>query len=277
MQTYLRDCRWGKFLLLRGDMISQNVDVWGEWAEAEITLFRSILRVDSNVVEIGSNIGMHAIPLAMICAKGKVFCHEPQRPIFHILCANIALNNLLNIVARQCAVGASDGEALIQTSDYDEPWNYGSFSISKGFDTEGDYPAPANREAATVLALDTDPLMASLDKIDLIKIDVEGFEPEVVRGARDLIAKHRPYVFVEANRKDVVDAVSAELNKLDYKGHWYCASRYRNDNFNRCRWVKTDAYDPNILFAPREAAVPNGLVPVSGFADLESGLPLYSV
>jgi FkbM family methyltransferase len=170
MQTYLRDCRWGKFLLLRGDRISQNVDVWGEWAEAEITLFRSILRNDANVVEVGSNIGMHAIPLAIVCSKGKVFCHEPQRPIFHILCANIALNNLLNIVARHCAVGDSDGQALIQTSNYDEPWNYGSFSIAEGFNTEGSYTAPVSREFVPMLALDDDPLERAPNDLNRIGI-----------------------------------------------------------------------------------------------------------
>jgi FkbM family methyltransferase len=276
MQTYLRDCRWGRFLLLRGDMISQNVDVWGEWAEAEVTLFRSLLSRRANVVEVGSNIGMHAVPLAIHCAEGKIYCHEPQRPLFHILCANVALNNLLNVVARHCAAGERDGFAVIQTSAYDEPWNYGSFSIAEGFNTEGRYAAPVGQEKVAVLALDADPLIASAQKIDLIKIDVEGYEVHVVRGARGLIAKHRPYVFIEANREAVVAGVLAEMNSLGYGGYWYCASRYRRDNFNQCHWVKTDAFDPNILFTPNEIPAPAGLVPVRGFADLNGGLPIYS-
>ena len=91
-----------------------------------------------------------------------------------------------------------------------------------------------------------------------------------------MLAKHRPYVFVEANREGVVNAVIAEMNGLNYDGYWYCASRYRDNNFNRCRWVRTEAYDPNILFVPKEIAAPIGLVPVSGFADLNGKLPLYS-
>jgi hypothetical protein len=105
MQTYLKDCRWGRFLLLRGDMISTYADVYGEWSELEVSLYRRILKPDSVVIEVGANLGLHTVPLAKIVASGQVICFEPQRLIFHVLSGNLALNDLSNVHAHRLAVG----------------------------------------------------------------------------------------------------------------------------------------------------------------------------
>ena len=81
MQTFLKDCRWGRFLLLRGDMISTYADVYGEWSELEVSLYRRLLKTDSVVVEVGANLGLHTVPLAKIASSGRVICFEPRRAI----------------------------------------------------------------------------------------------------------------------------------------------------------------------------------------------------
>jgi hypothetical protein len=97
MRTYIKSARHGKFILMHGDMISEFVNLYGEWCEGEIELFNQIIPKNGVVIEIGSNIGMHSIPISRICNEGKLFCFEPQRIIFQILCGNIALNNITNI------------------------------------------------------------------------------------------------------------------------------------------------------------------------------------
>src|SRR5438445_82607 len=110
MQTFLKDCRWGRFLLIRGDMISSYVSQLGHWADIEVDLFRALLPPSGGVcIEVGANIGMHAVPLSQLCEGGEVICYEPQRPIFHVLCANLALNNRLNVRTRHAAVGEKAG------------------------------------------------------------------------------------------------------------------------------------------------------------------------
>ena len=69
METYIKKSRWGEFILLRGDMIDYYVDVFGEWSEAESTCF-ALLPSDGVSVEVGSNIGMHAIALSSL-RQGK--------------------------------------------------------------------------------------------------------------------------------------------------------------------------------------------------------------
>ena len=61
MQTFLKDCRWGRFILLRGDMISTYADVYGEWCELEVSLYRRLVTPDSVVIEVGANLGLHSV------------------------------------------------------------------------------------------------------------------------------------------------------------------------------------------------------------------------
>ena len=193
MKTFLKQCRWGQFLLIQGDMISGYVDKLGHWSAIEVDLFRTLLPHETGVcIEVGANIGMHTVPLAQLCSRGEVICYEPQRPIYHVMCANVALNNCLNVCTRRAAVGARAGRIEIQSSDYETPWNYGSFSISKGFDQEGNYTGQVKSEMVDIVSLDEDPALEHLTRVDLLKIDAEGHEVDVIRGAERIITRHRP-------------------------------------------------------------------------------------
>ncbi len=199
MQTFIKDCRWGRFLLLRGDMISIYADLYGEWSEMEVRLFRKLLTPRSNVIEVGANLGLHTVPIAKHVSEGSVLCFEPQRIIFQLLCANAALNALLNVHAFQAAAGEANGAVTIQTSDYESPWNYGSFSISQGMSTEGSFPGKIAQEQSQVVALDSFGPAQELTTLDLLKVDAERHEIAVLNGAAGLIARHRPVIFLENN------------------------------------------------------------------------------
>ncbi len=268
MQTYLKDCRWGRFILLRGDLISQNVDMYGEWAEAEVDLFRGLLPANGICVEVGSNMGLHAIPLSIICEHGRIFAYEPQRPIFHILCGNIALNNRLNIVARNLAVGEQCGEIEIETSDYEGAWNYGAFSLVSGFSAEARFNGSVRNDKVAMVALDKDPELASLSRVDFIKVDAEGHEPQVLRGARNLIARHKPNIFLEFSSAKQLEEIHEELQPQGYRGYWFLASRFRPQNFGASTF-QVRGYDTNIIFLPEGCELPVGsLKPVIGPNDV---------
>ena len=275
MQTFLKDCRWGQFLLIYGDMISSYVNLLGHWCDIEVDLFRALLPPSGGVcVEVGANIGMHAVPLSRLCEGGEVICYEPQRPIFHVLCANLALNNRLNVRTRHAAVGDKVGRIQIETGDYDEAWNYGSFSISKGFSNENQYAGPVASEDVELTALDKDPALARLERLDLLKIDAEGHELAVLTGAKELIKKFQPTVFVEPGTRDNVDALRDMMGKLGYQGYWFAGRRYGpDDNFTPQPGALY--YDVNLLFRPT-GAPDFGLQPLTGSSDLDPpGVPIY--
>jgi hypothetical protein len=139
MKTFTKDCRWGRFILLRGDLISIYTDLYGEWSELEVKLFQKILKPESNVVEVGANLGLHTVPLAKMATKGRIISFEPQRIIFQMLCGNIAVNDLTNVFAFNTAASDADREVEIETSDYEVAWNYGAFSLAKGMSTEANF------------------------------------------------------------------------------------------------------------------------------------------
>ena len=159
MKTFLADCRHGKFLLLTGDMISEHMKEYGVWAEPEVGLCLDILaHMPGDMVEAGPFIGTHTVPLARAAAATghHVLAVEPQRVIHQVLCANLALNNLTNVHAVH---GAAVPSALpfplfAQDSDYSVPWNYGAFSINKGFNSEKPFPGPTTRRPVQRVIID---------------------------------------------------------------------------------------------------------------------------
>ena len=94
----LKACRHGWMLYNVNDIyIGRSLDLYGEYSEGEIALFRQFLRPGDVVVEIGAHIGTHTVFFAKtVGPTGVVFAFEPQRVVHQTLCANIALNSLSN-------------------------------------------------------------------------------------------------------------------------------------------------------------------------------------
>ncbi|EMV2329750.1 FkbM family methyltransferase [Escherichia coli] len=253
MRTYIKELRWGNFILLRGDMISNYASNYGEWCEVEVDLYKTLLSEGSNVIEIGANIGLHTIPLSKICGKGSIICFEPQPPIFNMLCGNLAMNNILNVMPYNKAVGDRCGSVVIPVSSYDKPWNYGSFSIEKGYNSEGDYDASPAQQCIDLITIDAFTESTGL-KVDFIKIDVEGYELNCIRGAVNTIKDNRPAIFCEAINKNITNEVVSFLSDLGYEGFWFIGNRYRQDNFFACpgQIYNKLSYDVNIIFIHKE-------------------------
>lgn len=271
MKTYLKQCKWGNFLLLRGDLISQYADIYGEWSESEVLLFREILGINDNVIEIGANLGLHTIPLSRFVPHGKVICFEPQRIIYQILCANCAINNCTNIHAYNLAIGDAPGQVKIPCATYDQPWNYGAYSIKDGYNAEGVFGDAVWTESVSVIRLDEHPDVALLTSLKLLKIDAEGMEIAVLNGAKETIAKFRPRIFAENNKAETGDNLITALHSLDYDCYWFCSERATQQNYNKIQW-KLPGADYNMICFPKEKNInPGSLVKVHAFADLKSG------
>ncbi|BBX45736.1 hypothetical protein GCM10009641_71490 [Mycobacterium cookii] len=274
MQTFLKDCRWGRFLLVRGDMISTYADVYGEWCELEVSLYRRLLKTDSVVVEVGANLGLHTVPLAKIAASGRVICFEPQRLIFNVLCGNLALNNLTNVDAYRVVVGERRETITIEATDYTVPWNYGAFSVAAGFSGESHFPGRLTSESTEVAVLDEFAATAALERLDLLKVDAEGFELAVLRGAGQLIARTRPTLFVENNNPASGDELIRHIRGLGYDCYWYCTARFQPDNYNgveRSSQVVGNgvAWNPAGTDA-NMVCFPDGVPPIEGLPKAES-------
>src|SRR4051812_16828084 len=99
----LKACKHGRFLYNVNDtFVGRSLDLYGEWCEEEIEVLSQIIKPGSVVLDIGANIGTHTICFAkQALPGGVVYAFEPQRLVFQNLCANIALNQLVNVIAQQ--------------------------------------------------------------------------------------------------------------------------------------------------------------------------------
>jgi hypothetical protein len=91
----LKACRYGTLLYNINDRyIGQALDLYGEYSEGEVVLFRRIVRPGDIVLDVGANLGAHTIFFSTaVGPRGAVLAFEPQRLVFQALCANMALNS----------------------------------------------------------------------------------------------------------------------------------------------------------------------------------------
>lgn len=216
----VKSCRHGVFMFNRHDrFIGRSLDCYGEWCESELELLLRFCRRGDVVVDVGANIGSHTVAFARAVGEsGEVVAFEPQRMPFQMLCGNVALNGLGNVRALQKGAGDQTGRATVPKLSWHEPHNWGAVSLGK---------PEAGGESVEVATLDG----LHLESCRLIKIDVEGMEPRVIRGAAEVIRRCRPFLFVENNTVEQASSVIAALQETGYRMWWHLGLYYNRKNF----------------------------------------------
>ncbi|KIZ47031.1 MULTISPECIES: FkbM family methyltransferase [Rhodopseudomonas] len=132
-------------------------------------------------LDIGANIGVTSLIASRLQTKGIVHAFEPAQSVYSVLKRNIERNKASNVVPHNIALSDREGSAkFIDASAY------GHVSETEGHDVQ----------LTTV-----DNIVSSLDlpHVDFIKVDVEGHEPLVLKGAANTILRHSPLIYMEFN------------------------------------------------------------------------------
>lgn len=249
--------RHGLTLYNRHDLyIGRSIERYGEFSEGEVELFKQVVRAGATVVEVGANYGTHTLPLSRLAGPaGRVIAFEPQRLVFQALCANLALNSLANVDARQEAAGAEPGWITVPPLDYERENNFGGLSLAPSAGT-----TPGERVRLTPL----DSL--ELPRLDLLKIDVEGMELSVLEGASQTLQRCKPAIYVENDRQDRSPALIHFLQKADYDMYWHLPPMFNASNqYGESRNDFAGIVSVNMLCVPRSTASQIvGLRPVEG-------------
>ena len=245
------DTRYGRMWALRGDRyITGCLAAYGEYCEAEADIFRQLVQRGATVLEAGANIGTHTLMLARACAPGRLIAFEPQQRIFQLLCANLAANGVANVSAFPEALGAAAGVARLPALDYGGDNNFGAVSPAAGADSGADPGDWAAGRAVRVTPLDA----LALPALHFLKIDVEGWEAEVLRGARETIARCRPAIYVENDRADQQATLIGLIAELGYEQYWHVAALYSAGNFKGAAEDFTGGIvSLNMLCLPKES------------------------
>ncbi len=239
-----RRCRTGLMTYITHDSyIGRSLDLYGEFSPGEAHLFRQIIKPGMTVLDVGANIGAHTVLFGeLVGSTGKVYAYEPQRVLFQILCANVAQNGLFNVFPRQEAAGSAVSEITVPPVRYDVEGNYGCLSL-------GQYDFGEQVPVRTIDGL-------SLKSCHFIKIDVEGMEADVIRGARDTLARLRPLVYMENDREDNSRALIELMFSQDYRLFWHMTPYYKPDNYLGCPDnVFKGIVSINMLAVPRESGM----------------------
>lgn len=152
----------------------------------------AILPPDGVAIDIGANIGLTALALAALLPQGRVIAVEPSPRTSRALRRTVAANPAgARIAVEACALGAAPGEAAFHDAEH----SAGSHLL-----VEGTMRASAlSRVSVPVTTLDRLVEAQALSRLDFVKIDVEGFETEVLDGGMASIARFRPGFLIEFN------------------------------------------------------------------------------
>jgi FkbM family methyltransferase len=218
----------------------------GRYDESPLRLLESLLRPGAVVIDVGANIGFYTVRLGRTLERlggGRVHAFEPIPANAARLAYNVRANGLEAIVSiQECALGSSDGRlAFILENEYQSSTGNASMIGASGeaafsFDTE-----------AAVTTLDGFVERAGLTSCEILKIDVEGAELEVLRGATATIERFRPAILAEYN--------AHWAGRFGWNREAYAT--FARDHGYVTRWLD-ELYDPvraaqvtNVLLTPR--------------------------
>ena len=172
------------------DLIGWKIFFFGEYEQDTNTVLSKYIKKGDVVIEAGANIGSETLLISKLVGQGSVYGFEPNPYTFERLSINVSVNSLTNVKVFDCALGESDGN--INFNIY--PKNFCNPGMSSKY-----METPITQKITVVQkTLDSFIKQNNIDKVDFLKMDIQGAEMDLLLGAGETIRKHKPTVFLEA-------------------------------------------------------------------------------
>ena len=195
--------RWIQGVRSRSDGMAIEVDTrevidWEEYFNGGYEphmahLFRLLIRAGGVAIDVGANVGAHTLTLAhLVGPSGRVLAFEPNPVVRHKLVANLNLNGLENVSIFDTALGSMNHKLMLRVPKKDSPE-----ASNPGLASIWALDSPHDLVEVIVRPFDDVVEELSLQHIDLVKIDVQGFEEPVLRGMRSSLSRFSPIVVFE--------------------------------------------------------------------------------
>jgi FkbM family methyltransferase len=199
-------------------------------------LFSRIVGDGYNVIDVGANCGLHTVGFAKSAGMdGKVWAFEPVLYSFEKLQLNLAINGLSNTVCVNAALGENKSTVKMNVAKPDS-YYLGNSSIVKNekFDSL-DASGELDLVEVEMLTMDEYFSTQEIDRLDFIKIDVEGYEINVLRGATKTLEKFKPVIVMEYSQSRLTHLGIDESEFSGILNQYTCyeiiGSRYRSENY----------------------------------------------
>jgi len=209
------------FLLINRNFYTETDFFWlgferYEWELQTRKLWIKLSKVSDTILDIGANTGFYSMLAKRINPECHIHAFEPQPNIYEVLVENKKIN-YFEINTYPLAISNSFGEYPF--------YNYGTDTFSKLNTTAGSLNESWNvrRDAAqSSIIVKTSTLdrvieEKEISKVDLIKIDVESFEPEVLEGYVENISSHRPIFIMEIQKTSYGKRIEDQFRNMEYK------------------------------------------------------------
>jgi FkbM family methyltransferase len=237
---------YGKFIVNRYDQYcgSYLLSTGKTQLEDELENIFSIVDNFSNncvIIDGGANFGFFSLPVSnrIKHKNGIILAFEPQYDIFNALAGTIVLNNIDNVIANRIGLAEVYKTGIVPVVDYSVKQDFGMIQLDSIPNSSmmemlfKNYTTITSKERVELIAIDS----LNLSRLDLLKLDIEGYEPFALEGARNTIINNRPYIWVEyfISGQDPIEEELKYLENYDVK-----------------------VMDPlNMLFSPKEKILVN--------------------
>ena len=269
----------GNFLVSDNDLfISKSLRIFGSYDGESLNVLLQAIQPGDVVFDIGANIGAFTVAFAKeVGLTGRVHAFEPLVGNYYRLIANIALNNLNNVVTHNIAVDEVDEEGRFKLPrlNFNSDANFGAISLPSSTTrveemlAEGTY---VEEMTDSIPARKLDSLFGDSSKCpSLMKIDVELMEIFVLRGGARLIERCSPIIHAENNAEHTSAELLDFLHGAGYECYWD-VQVLPNPNNQKAPYDKPN-HSINVLCVPRGA---RGDFTVIGFPKIDPAKPLLS-
>lgn len=213
----------------------------GDYDTSEIQIVTALIETNWTIADVGANIGFWTVPLAQAVPNGRVYSFEPLQSNYNRLCKNIELNRVTKIVSAR-KIGLSDKHSTLALSlreDFASGAKTGNAAIVID-DSDRAFPC---------LSIDVAPMDDYIssphnNRLDFMKVDIEGHEDLFLKGASKTIENYRPIIFLEVNEPyykrrgiDATTVFSEWLLHMCYKSVVRVGAKWSVQNIARRRPV----------------------------------------
>lgn len=215
--------------------VDEEIAKHGFWEKELGSQFIKNIQEGSTFLDIGANIGYHSLFVAaLLKGTGKVYSFEPLSHLCKQLHESIELNNFQNIEICNFGLAEKDGEHILHIRDE----NTGGSSLL-------DLPEMEKfkvKETEKVILKNLDAFLGGASKVDVIKIDVEGYEYEALKGAEGVLKNSHPVIFMEFSPVFYIQENSEKPQKLIsfLKDLGYSFFRLEGESISLESWIQED-------------------------------------